>query len=175
MNEFALTHCIRVDAFGATEFETLNRLCESSAMVKFGLPQRVYVENEWYDGPRAGVADINGLPHRFKSLFDEKEDQYLGTFIVWPIDKLELERELEQWWIFVQWKTLYETGKADTQSHPGQGGINARWDELEVLLQPSRAAATTKQKRANAEMIPIDREPRYAESGPAYALSWAIL
>jgi hypothetical protein len=40
-------------------------------MITYGPPERVYVENEWYDGPRAGVPNINGMPHRFKSLFDE--------------------------------------------------------------------------------------------------------
>ena len=56
----------------------------------FGPPETVYVENDWYDGPRAGVSDINGVPHRFKSLFDEKEDEYLATFLVWPIDEAAL-------------------------------------------------------------------------------------
>lgn len=32
---------------------------------KFGPPEKVYVENDWYDGPRARVADIDGVPHRF--------------------------------------------------------------------------------------------------------------
>ena len=61
---------------------------------EFGPPERVYVENEWYDGPRAGVADIDGAPHHFKSLFDEAEDDYLGAFVVWPIDAVTLELEI---------------------------------------------------------------------------------
>jgi len=31
--------------------------------------------------------------HRFKSLFDEEENWYLGTFIVWPVDKQVLDLE----------------------------------------------------------------------------------
>jgi hypothetical protein len=56
-------------------------------MIKYGPPERVYVENDWYDGPRAGIADINGMPHRFKSLFDEEVGEDVGTFMVWPVDK----------------------------------------------------------------------------------------
>jgi hypothetical protein len=28
-----------------------------SAMTQYGPPEKVYVENEWYDGPRAGIGD----------------------------------------------------------------------------------------------------------------------
>jgi len=144
-------------------------------MIKYGPPERVYVENEWYDGPRAGIADINGTPHRFKSLFDEEEDEYLGTFMVWPIDKQVLDLEIEQWRIFVEWNTLYELRQADSDSHPGHGGRNARWDEIEALLKQSRSDVPTWAKRARAEMSGNDREVRYAPSGPAYMLSWSIL
>ncbi|KAF1705846.1 hypothetical protein CSC73_18235 [Pseudoxanthomonas sacheonensis] len=144
-------------------------------MVKYGPPERVYVENEWYDGPRAGLADINGIPHRFKSLFDEGEDQYLGTFVVWPVDKEVLDLEVEQWRIFVAWNALYESGSADTDSHPGHGGRNARWNEIEALLKQSRSDVPAQAKRAVAELSHIDRAARYAPSGPAYMLSWSVL
>jgi hypothetical protein len=135
----------------------------------------VYVENEWYDGPRAGVADINGVPHRFKLLFDEEADQYLGTFLVWPIEQRVLDQETEQWRIFVEWNASYEAGEATTESHPAHGGLSARWDELEVLLRQSRTEVPSSAKRANAELHRIDRESRYAASGPAYTLTWHLL
>ena len=59
-------------------------------MRDFGPPEKVYVELEWYDGPRKGVADIGGVPHRFCSHFDENDDQPLGTFVVFPIDQTML-------------------------------------------------------------------------------------
>jgi hypothetical protein len=79
------------------------------------------------------------MPHCFKSLFDEEEDEYLGTFIVWPVGKQVLDLEIEQWCIFVEWNTLYESGQADTDPHPAHGGRNARWDEIEALLKQSRS------------------------------------
>jgi hypothetical protein len=144
-------------------------------MIKYGPPERVYVENDWYDGPRAGIADINGMPHRFKSLSDEEEDEDLGTYMVWPVDKNVLDLEIEQWRIFVEWNTLYESGKAETDSHPGHGGRNARWDEIEALLKRSRSDVPASAKRARAQFSRIDREVRYAPSGPDYALRWSIL
>ena len=71
-------------------------------MTQFGPPETVYVENEWYDGPRAGIADVNGVPHRYVSLFDEVEDEYLDIFLIWPVDRQELDLEIEQWRIFVE-------------------------------------------------------------------------
>lgn len=62
-------------------------------MSEYGPPERVYVENEWFDGPRAGIADLQGAPHRFKALYDDTENQSLGTFFVWPVDEITVELE----------------------------------------------------------------------------------
>jgi hypothetical protein len=135
----------------------------------------VHVENEWYDGPRAGVADIGGVPHRFKSLFDEKDDEYLGTFVVWAIDEATLSLEREQWLIFVAWNAQYEAGKASTDSHPGHGGLNPRWDELELLLNDSRKMVPASARRATAEVQNIAGADRYSAAGPAYKMGWSFL
>ena len=148
---------------------------EISVELKYGSPEMVYVENEWYDGPRAGIADINGLPHRFKSLFDEKEDEYLGTFLVWPIEKQAADLEIEQWKIFVEWNLLYEAGKASLDSHPGHGGRSKRWDELEVVLRASRSEVPADAKRALAQLTHIDGQARYESTGPGYMLAWSLL
>ena len=144
-------------------------------MITYGSPERVYVENERCDGPRAGVADIGGTPHRFKSLFDEKADEYIETFMVWPIDQSELALEIEQWGIFVEWNAVHEAGQATTESHPGHGGRHARWDEIAALLKTSRCSVPPTAKRATAQLSRIERDARYATSGPDYMLSWSIL
>jgi hypothetical protein len=144
-------------------------------MVKYGPPERVYVENEWYDGPRAGIADFGGVPHRFKSIFDEEQDEYLGTFLLWPVDKLIVDLEIDQWCIFVEWNALYESGKADTDSHPAHGNRNARWDEVQEILKPIRNNVPAVVKRAVAELLRLDREARYETSGPDYMLCWSAI
>jgi hypothetical protein len=144
-------------------------------MPAFGPPEPVHVENEWYDGPRAGVADIHGVPHRFVSQWDEKDEELLGTFFVWPIGEAELALEREQWLIFVQWNAEYEAGNASTDTHPGHPGTNPRWDEISTILQGARQAVPPAAKRAKAELRHLDREERYTASGPSYELSWALL
>jgi hypothetical protein len=141
----------------------------------YGAPERVYVENEWYDGPRAGVANLNGRPHRFVSQFDEEEDEYLGTFLVWPIDESELVLEQEQWQIFVRWNEQYEAGKASTESHPGHPGTNKRWDEINVMLKTLRESVPASARRAKAQMVCLEGQQRYGPSGPDYQLSWRLL
>lgn len=144
-------------------------------MNEFGPPERVYVENERYDGPRAGVADVNGVPHRFKSLYDEADDDYLGTFLVWPIDDASLQLEIEQWQIFVEWNARYEADLSTVESHPGQGGVNLRWDEIEMTLRASREQIPADARRARVEVELLDRERRYEAGGPDYRLRWCLL
>jgi hypothetical protein len=151
------------------------RSSASPMILTFGPAEHVYVENEWYDGPRAGIADVNGLPHRFTSQWDEVEDEYLGTFLVWPVSSEELAMEQEQWAIFVSWNDQFEAGAVDTNSHPGHVGTNPRWDEVERQLASKRKSIPPTAKRAKAQVFSLHREPRYALSGPAYQLSWALI
>ncbi|WFC40608.1 hypothetical protein [Pseudoxanthomonas sp. SE1] len=159
-------------AYGSTH---PTRLRDGEEMTGYGRPETVHVENDWYDGPRAGVANIGGEPHRFKSLFDETDDEYLGTFLVWPLEEEVLDLEREQWQIFVAWNARYESGEVSGDSHPGYHGTNARWDEIEAILKPGRDEIPASARRAIAEMTYLDREVRYANSGPAYMLGWKFL
>lgn len=147
----------------------------SLSATEYTAAEHVYVENEWYDGPRAGVANLCGEPHRFVSQFDEKEDEYLGTFLVWPIDASELALEQEQWQIFVIWNEQYEAGKVGTESHLGHPGTNKRWDEINSLLKVRRESVPANARRAKAQMVCLESQQRYSLSGPDYQLSWKLL
>ena len=144
-------------------------------MLMYGPPEHVFVESEWYDGPRSGVANINGLPHRFVSQWDEQDDECLGSFLVWPVRAEELSLEQEQWRIFVEWNIKYEAGAASTESHPATPGTSKRWGEIEELLGAVRASAPECAQRARAQMVQLDQGQRYAVSGPDYQMSWCLL
>jgi hypothetical protein len=141
----------------------------------YGPPEQVLVEHEWYDSPRTGIAIVNGQPHRFRSQWDEAEDEYLGSFLVWPVGEDELALEQEQWNIFVDWNDRHEAGEAEAASHPAQPGTNTRWDEIEVLLANHRESAPHSALRARAQMVHLERGSRYSPSGPAYQLAWELL
>jgi hypothetical protein len=76
-----------------------------------------------YDGPRGGLADIDGAAHYFRAVHDyahagEPDDEYF----VWPASGTAMTWEHEQWAIFVEWNTRYEAGAATPETHPGHGG-----------------------------------------------------
>lgn len=150
-------------------------LTSAGEMTEFGPPEHVYVENTWYDGPRAGVADIQGVPHRFLSQFDEVGDEYLGTFLVWPIPEAELFLELEQWEIFVSWYEEYEAGKVSTELHPATPGMSKRWEEIDSLLRIGREQVPETARQARAQMVCKQNNRRYSTSGLDYSLSWRLL
>lgn len=96
--------------------------------------RRAYAELERYDGPRAGLADVDGSPHYFQGLDYDHAEEHL----VWPASEETAALEREQWAIFAEWNQRYEAGEAGAESHPGHGGIDARYDELTGLLAPPR-------------------------------------
>lgn len=141
----------------------------------YGLPEHVLVENEWYDGPRVGTANVNGAPHRFVSQWDEEVSECLGTFLVWPVNADEIALEQEQWRIFVNWNDQYEAGEVDTSTHPGNPGVDKRWAEIDSLLAASRNTVPASAMRAKAQIFHLEQAQRYAPTGPAYQLCWKLL
>ncbi len=141
----------------------------------YGPPEHVFVENEWYDGPRAGVANVNGRPHRFVSQWDEQDDELLGTYLVWPVEEDELALEQEQWRIFSEWNKQYVAGRLGSETHPGHPGTDGRWDEITLQLASRRETVPSTARRAKAQMVHLEQEQRYALSGPGYQLAWRLL
>lgn len=101
---------------------------------------QVYIENDWYDGPRSGLADVGGVPHYFQAVDAyQHPDQPDNEYFVWPASDTALAMEWEQWAIFVEWNTRHEAGVTTVDDHPGHGAVNARYDELATMLAPHRA------------------------------------
>jgi hypothetical protein len=59
--------------------------------------ERVHAVEEFWDGPRSGVADVGGEPHAFDSVFDEALDDWSDEFFLRPIDAPTLTRVVEAW------------------------------------------------------------------------------
>lgn len=134
--------------------------------------ERVHIENSRYDGPLTGVADVEGSAHYFSRVFDaESDDWEAAIFHVWPIDPYVFDLEVEAWRIFVAWNDLFESGETGLQTHPGNQGINPRYDELQRQLSGSRLVPNNAARRL-AHWQPIDRNVRYANTGPDYRVAW---
>ena len=81
--------------------------CFDSSPLSF---ERVIVELVWYDGERAGIANIDGVPHYFRT------DDYIHPpdevpFLTWPVDQDTLQLEIECYRIFVTGTSAWRPGK----------------------------------------------------------------
>ncbi|MFJ4988586.1 hypothetical protein ACIP9H_32895 [Streptomyces sp. NPDC088732] len=131
--------------------------------------ERVYAESEWYDGPRAGLADVDGRPHYFLSE-DYSHADLADEYSVWPASDAAVEWEREQWAIFARWNERYEAGTAGPETHPGEGGIDARYDELNLLLAQYRQAPDDARRLVGE--VRFGPGARYRVEGPDYWFRW---
>lgn len=139
-------------------------------MDEHGGYERVYVELDWDSGPRKGVADIDGVPHYFEGwAFDQ--GSVIDKYVVWPVGPDALAMERASWVIFVEWNDRYEAGATGADTHPGQGGISARYDELQDLLAPHRVAPEDA-KPMLGQMQHLDAAQRYRVDGVDYLMRW---
>lgn len=132
--------------------------------------ERVYVELEWYDGPREGVADVDGAAHYFQNDDYDHADE-AAEYRVWPASVEALALEREQWAIYARWNERYEAGTVAPDSHPGHGGIDARYDELTALLTQHRQAPGDA-RRLVAQWRFV-AGARYRVGGVAYWVRWS--
>ena len=80
--------------------------------------EEVHFVIDYWDGPREGVADYRGTPHYFRSVFDEKRDEWSDVFILSQLDQDTYRLLVESKQIWQRWKEAYETGATTFDSHP---------------------------------------------------------
>lgn len=102
-------------------------------------PQRVYTMTDYFDGPRGGVADFEGRPHVFRSLFQRSRDDagelQEDVFVLKPIDLATLELMLEDWEIWLRWECAFKAGQVQLDTHPALPSDRARHDEIRPRLK----------------------------------------
>ncbi|KFU81831.1 hypothetical protein BB31_08245 [Amycolatopsis lurida NRRL 2430] len=119
--------------------------------------EHVHVENDRYDGPQTGVADISGVSHyfvRLNSLFEDGDE-----FSVWPIDDESLALEQEAWRLYVK---AWDAGDQKP----------ARLTELESLLEARRTTPPASARTIFAHWRFDERDARHDANGPTYMMRW---
>lgn len=136
--------------------------------------ERVLVELEWWDGPLAGLLEIDGVPCYFRILDSwVASEASVGEFHVWPTTPEVLALERESWASFVRWNEKYEAGEVGSGTHPGIDGVDARFGELDVLLSPGRQPPPDADVlRAEFARVIQPEVPRYSLDGVDYGLRW---
>lgn len=105
----------------------------------------VYTLPDWYDGPRRGIADCNGVPYLFESEWNDPKDMGADTFLLVPLHPDVFQLALEEWAIWRRWETAFHNGMTTNETHPALPDDRTRHKELRQLLEgrlivdPSRA------------------------------------
>ena len=112
-----------------------------------------------YDGVRSGVALYFGAPHYFDCEFDSSAGDYTDVFRLWPMDQSLLELAAEQWQIYRAWEHRFHSGEVSVETHPGYRGQNARYDEIEDLLDRYLNALGDPAHRVFAQFDAVQDQP----------------
>lgn len=87
-----------------------------------------------YDGPRTGITDYKSQPCHFTCKLDP-EGGYSEQFELAPIKNDLLKLAKEQWAIYQDWEMKFHSEKVEANTHPGNKGINFRYEQLEEMIQ----------------------------------------
>ena len=113
--------------------------------------ERVYTMTDYYDGPRGGIADFEGHPHAYASLFNEDIGNFDETFLLMPIDEELFRLALEDWAIWLRWEDAYHAGKTPLDTHPALSEERARHEELKRLIGDRLTPTAHASRKAKGE------------------------
>ena len=94
----------------------------------------VHTITEFWDRPRAGIANLAGTPHLYQAEWDAELDDYSETFVLMPIEPETLALALEDWAVWQRWEDAFHRGETDRDSHPALPSDRERHEELKSLL-----------------------------------------
>ena len=118
---------------------------------------------DWWDCPRSGVCEIEGVLTRFDSRFSEELDDYPPEFLLWPATDAEVAQGLELWRAWAAWRTRFDRGKRTPAFEETETG------GLLVRFKPSEPPANA--KRAVPEWK-LDANRSFAERVPRHLVRW---
>ncbi|SMX26656.1 hypothetical protein TRP8649_00741 [Pelagimonas phthalicica] len=119
--------------------------------------EQVYVVWDLWDGVRSGIADYDGAPHFFEYKFDNDLADFSEVFELRMIDAETLQMALDQWAIYRAWEAQFHSGRVKLETHPGHGGIDQQYDQLEQALK-QRISEAPVVAQVGARFQPIERQ-----------------
>ena len=94
----------------------------------------VYTVTDWYDGARAGVAELSGKPHYYECQFDESKHDWSDVYLLKPLGEETFRLAMEDWDIWLRWEAAFHEGRTTHETHPALPEDRARHDELAYAL-----------------------------------------
>jgi hypothetical protein len=97
--------------------------------------ETVYTVNDYFDGPRGGVADYLGKPHVYKCDWNDAADDWSELFSLSPIGSATFRLVQEDWQIWRRWKSAFDRGQlAEGDQHPALAIDRTRHEEIRAVL-----------------------------------------
>ena len=98
--------------------------------------ETVYTMTDYWDGPRRGIADYQGSPHRYESQFAESEENnYQDTFLLSPVQPELFAYALQDWEIWRRWESAFHQGKTTIDTHPALPEEREAHERLKAILR----------------------------------------
>ena len=103
--------------------------------------ETVYTVDDYYDGPRSGIADFGGRPHFYRSLYleNEKWDPDEDRFELSPVSAEVRDLAVEAFLLWQRWQVASFAGTAAPRNTGDVAVLpedRARYFELEAALAP---------------------------------------
>lgn len=78
---------------------------------------KILTVHDYYDGPRLGLAEWNGVPHIYEAEHDHSTEEYGDTYFLSSVEPALLALILEDWDIWLRWKAASERGEIPATPH----------------------------------------------------------
>lgn len=115
---------------------------QSSASLDLGF-EMVHTIFDYQDGPRIGIADHDGAPHRYALDFDPEAVEYLNTYSLVRIPDDLFQLAMEDWAIWRRWETSFHHGLTSMETYPALPQDRNRHALLANLLVEKFARLTS--------------------------------
>ena len=143
----------RGQRIGEIEMSSFN----TAAALKSGY-EAVFTVDDYYDGPRGGVANFRGVPHFYECIFDEKSDDYSDSYLLISMSEEVFKAALENWEMFLRWRKAFDSGDVSLETHPALPRDRSRYEETKRTLDQAMESGRHKAIRVRGE-FDIVREP----------------
>lgn len=125
----------------------------------------IHTTHHYYDGPREGLTEFQGLHHVYSCPWDESADDYSREFWLQPADDQQVRLILESWAIWLRWLAASSRGEATIETHPALPEDRARHNELQPFLKHIFQIDEARALRA---------VPTFAVRGPLLDREWFV-
>jgi hypothetical protein len=114
--------------------------------------ERVHTIPDWYDGPRAGIADFDGAPHAYRSLWEDVDDRDAPERCeLSPVSPEILALALEDWEIWIRWEDAFYAGDATIDTHPALPADAVRHREIAPRVERAMEIDPARRRVARAD------------------------